>query len=191
MFDGSPVIAKKVEELKRAALDELDHIERLGGAIAAVEMGYMKAQLVESNTARLEAIERNELAVIGVNRFMETEPSPLTTGEDTIMTVAPGVEAEQIARLERMAANARRQGRRVRTRRPAGGGTRRPQHHAAVDRLRQSRRDHRRMGFCASRSVRRISRADRRRPRGAQRHDRARRYPRARSTGCRTSSAAA
>jgi (2R)-ethylmalonyl-CoA mutase len=99
LFDGSPVIAKKVEELKRAALDELDHIERLGGAIAAVEMGYMKAQLVESNTARLEAIERNELAVIGVNRFVETEPSPLTTGEDTIMTVAPEVEAEQIARL--------------------------------------------------------------------------------------------
>ncbi len=99
LFNGSPVIAKKVDELKRAALDELDHIERLGGAIAAVEMGYMKAQLVESNTARLEAIERNELAVIGVNRFVETEPSPLTTGEDTIMTVAPEVEAEQIARL--------------------------------------------------------------------------------------------
>jgi len=99
LFDGSPVIAKKVDELKRDALDELDHIERLGGAIAAVEMGYMKAQLVESNTARLEAIERNELPVIGVNRFLETEPSPLTTGEDTIMTVPPEVEAEQIARL--------------------------------------------------------------------------------------------
>src|SRR5271170_3799019 len=99
LFDGSPVIAKKVEELKRAALDELDHIDRLGGAIAAVEMGYMKAQLVESNTARLEAIERNEQAVIGVNRFVETEPSPLTTGEDTIVTVPPEVEAEQIARL--------------------------------------------------------------------------------------------
>jgi (2R)-ethylmalonyl-CoA mutase len=62
-------------------------------------MGYMKGQLVDSNTARLEAIERNELAVIGVNRFVETEPSPLTTGEDTIMTVPHGVEAEQIARL--------------------------------------------------------------------------------------------
>jgi ethylmalonyl-CoA mutase len=99
LFEGSPVIAKKVDELKRSALDELDHIQRLGGAIAAVEMGYMKAQLVESNTARLEAIERNELAVIGVNRFVETEPSPLTTGEDTILTVPPEVEAEQIARL--------------------------------------------------------------------------------------------
>ena len=99
IFDGSEVIAKKVDELKRAALEELDHIDRLGGAIAAVEMGYMKAQLVESNTARLEAIERNERIVIGVNGFVETEPSPLTTGENTILTVAHEVEAEQIARL--------------------------------------------------------------------------------------------
>jgi ethylmalonyl-CoA mutase len=99
LFDGSAVIAKKVEDLKRAALDELEHIERLGGAIAAVEMGYMKGQLVESNTARLEAIERNEQTVIGVNRFVETEPSPLTSGENTILTVAHEVEAEQIARL--------------------------------------------------------------------------------------------
>jgi ethylmalonyl-CoA mutase len=99
IFDGSAVIAGKVDAIKRAALEELDHIEKLGGAIAAVEMGYMKGRLVESNTARLEAIERNEQVVIGVNRFVETEPSPLTTGEDTIMTVPHEVEAEQIARL--------------------------------------------------------------------------------------------
>jgi (2R)-ethylmalonyl-CoA mutase len=99
IFDGSAEIAAKVEDLKKAALEELDHIERLGGAIAAVETGYMKAQLVESNTIRLEAIERNEQTVVGVNRFIETEPSPLTTGENTIMTVPHEVEAEQIARL--------------------------------------------------------------------------------------------
>jgi (2R)-ethylmalonyl-CoA mutase len=107
IFDGSAEIEKKVEELKRAALDELDHIERLGGAIAAVEMGYMKGQLVESNTIRLEAIERNEQTVVGVNRYIEAEPSPLTTGgEDTIMTVPEEVEAGQVARL-----NAWREGR--------------------------------------------------------------------------------
>ncbi len=77
IFDGSEEIARKVAELKRAALDELDHIDRLGGAIAAVEMGYMKAQLVESNSQRVEAIERGDLTVVGVNRFKETEPSPL------------------------------------------------------------------------------------------------------------------
>jgi (2R)-ethylmalonyl-CoA mutase len=99
VFDGSAEIADKVEGLKRAALEELDQIEKLGGAIAAVETGYMKSQLVQSNTARFEAIERNEQIVVGVNRYTESEPSPLTTGEDTIMTVAPEVEAGQIAQL--------------------------------------------------------------------------------------------
>jgi (2R)-ethylmalonyl-CoA mutase len=99
IFDGSAEIEGKVEELKRAALEELDHIEKLGGAIAAVETGYMKGQLVASNTARLEAIERNDQVAVGVNRYVETEPSPLTTGDDAIMTVPHEVEAEQIERL--------------------------------------------------------------------------------------------
>jgi (2R)-ethylmalonyl-CoA mutase len=99
IFDGSSEIANKVAALKREALDELDHIDKLGGAIAVVEMGYMKAQLVESNTARLEAIERGEQTVVGVNRFIETEPSPLATGDDAILTVPHEVEEQQIARL--------------------------------------------------------------------------------------------
>jgi (2R)-ethylmalonyl-CoA mutase len=99
IFNGSTEIAKKVAALKAEAKDELEHIEKLGGAIAAVEMGYMKAQLVESNTARLEAIERGDHTVVGVNRFTETEPSPLATGEDAILTVPHDVEAQQIERL--------------------------------------------------------------------------------------------
>ena len=99
IFDGSSEIAKKVAALKAEAKEELEHIEKLGGAIAAVEMGYMKAQLVESNTARLEAIERGDHIVVGVNRFTEAEPSPLATGEDAILTVPHDVEAQQIERL--------------------------------------------------------------------------------------------
>ncbi len=99
IFDGSTEIAKKVAALKTEAREELEQIEKLGGAIAAVEMGYMKAQLVESNTARLEAIERGDHTVVGVNRFTETEPSPLATGEDAILTVPHEVEAQQIEHL--------------------------------------------------------------------------------------------
>ncbi|MBV8744116.1 MAG: protein meaA, partial [Xanthobacteraceae bacterium] len=66
IFNGSTEIAKKVAALKAEAKEELEHIEKLGGAIAAVEMGYMKAQLVESNTTRLEAIERGDHVVVGV-----------------------------------------------------------------------------------------------------------------------------
>ncbi len=99
IFDGSTEIAKKVEELKRAAKEELATIERLGGAVAAVEMGYMKQQLVESNTERLEAIEGGSSVVVGVNKFIESEPSPLTGGVDAILTVPHDVEAGQIERL--------------------------------------------------------------------------------------------
>src|ERR1700730_1056097 len=77
IFDGSGEIARKVEELKAEAKDELARIEQMGGAVKAVASGYMKQQLVESNTARLEAIERGEQIVVGVNKYLESEPSPL------------------------------------------------------------------------------------------------------------------
>ena len=54
IFDGNPEIARKVAELKAEAKAELKKIEDLGGAAAAVEIGYMKGKLVEANTARLE-----------------------------------------------------------------------------------------------------------------------------------------
>jgi (2R)-ethylmalonyl-CoA mutase len=100
IFDGSPAIADKVATLKREAKEELAHIEAMGGAVAAVEQGYMKQQLVESNTRRIEAIERSEQTVVGVNRFMESEASPLAGVADAIVTVSPQAEAEQIERLK-------------------------------------------------------------------------------------------
>jgi (2R)-ethylmalonyl-CoA mutase len=99
IFDGSREIAAKVEELKAAAREELAHIDAMGGSVTAVESGYMKQQLVASNTERLEAIERGERIVIGVNRYVETEPSPLSAGEEAVVTVPEAVEADQVARL--------------------------------------------------------------------------------------------
>jgi (2R)-ethylmalonyl-CoA mutase len=100
IFDGSSAIAAKVAELKREAKEELAYIEGLGGAVAAVESGYMKQQLVESNMRRVEAIERGEQTVVGVNRFLEAEPSPLASAADAILTVSAEAEAEQIERLQ-------------------------------------------------------------------------------------------
>ncbi|WP_159727739.1 protein meaA [Methylosinus sp. Ce-a6] len=100
IFDGNPAIAKKVAALKEEAVAELRKIDELGGAAAAVEIGYMKSKLVESNTARLESIEAGEQIVVGVNKFTEGEPSPLTAGDNQIMVVPEHVEAEQIARLQ-------------------------------------------------------------------------------------------
>jgi (2R)-ethylmalonyl-CoA mutase len=100
LFDGSPVMARKVDELKREAKDELKRIDEMGGAVAAVESGYMKRALVDSNTARLEAIERGDQVVVGVNKYLESEPSPLTGGLETIMTVSEEAEVDQIERLK-------------------------------------------------------------------------------------------
>ncbi len=100
IFDGNPEIARKVAELKAEATAELKKIEDLGGAAAAVEIGYMKGKLVEANTARLESIEAGEQIVVGVNKFTGGEPSPLASGDDQIMVVPEHVEAQQISRLK-------------------------------------------------------------------------------------------
>ena len=100
IFDGSAEIERKVDELKAEAKEELRRIDEMGGAVAAVESGYMKQQLVESNTARLERIERGEQIVVGVNKYLESEPSPLTGGVDSIMTVSEDAERDQLERLK-------------------------------------------------------------------------------------------
>ncbi|WP_136645113.1 methylmalonyl-CoA mutase family protein [Tabrizicola sp. YIM 78059] len=97
LFDGNPAIERKVNELKAGALEELAHIDAMGGAVAAI--GYMKSRLVEANAERLAKIESGETTVVGVNRFTTTEPSPLATGEGAIMQADPQAEADQCARL--------------------------------------------------------------------------------------------
>jgi ethylmalonyl-CoA mutase len=97
IFDGSIEIERKVAALKDEAREELAAIERLGGAVAAI--GYMKERLVASNARRLDRIETGEQIVVGVNRFTESEASPLATGEGSILTVPESLEREQIARL--------------------------------------------------------------------------------------------
>ena len=100
IFDGSVVIEKKVASLKEEIREELSRIDAMGGAIAAVESSYMKQALVQSNTARLRAIEAGDTTLVGVNAYTETAPSPLTGGDDSgIMVVDESAERDQIERL--------------------------------------------------------------------------------------------
>jgi ethylmalonyl-CoA mutase len=99
LFDGNPAVDRKVDALKKGALEELAHIDAMGGAVAAI--AYMKGRLVEANAERLAKIESGETTVVGVNRFTTSEPSPLTTGDGLIMTADPQAEADQCARLTR------------------------------------------------------------------------------------------
>jgi len=99
LFDGSHVVAAKTRSLERAAREELDRVLEMGGAVAAIENAYMKQRLVESQTARARAIENGEVTVVGVNAFVNAEPSPLVDGGQAILTVDESAERQQIERL--------------------------------------------------------------------------------------------
>ena len=103
LFDENPAVERKVAALKDGALAELALIDSMGGAVEAID--YMKSRLVESNATRIGQIESGGLTVVGVNAYQTGEPSPLTAGEDAVMSVDPATEAEQIERLHNWCAN--------------------------------------------------------------------------------------
>lgn len=99
IFNGSHVMEARTSEIADAAREEYAKVLDMGGSVQAVE--YMKAELVRSNTARMRRIEAGEQVVVGVNKYVETEESPLLKGVDGgIMKVDPASEAEQVQRLE-------------------------------------------------------------------------------------------
>ncbi|HWD85561.1 MAG TPA: methylmalonyl-CoA mutase family protein [Solirubrobacteraceae bacterium] len=99
IFEGSKVMDGLVAELADGAREEMQRVAELGGAVEAVD--YMKSALVESHRERWRRIESGELTVVGMNRFEETEPSPLTTAEDGgILVVDPAVERERREALD-------------------------------------------------------------------------------------------
>src|SRR6476619_6740710 len=83
LFTGSHVVEAKVAELVAGAKAEIDRVQEMGGAVAAVESGYMKSALVASHARRRQRIESGEDVVVGVNRFETSEPNPLTADLDT------------------------------------------------------------------------------------------------------------
>jgi (2R)-ethylmalonyl-CoA mutase len=102
IFEGSRVIDEKTRAIAESAWREVEEVQRLGGAVACVQSGYIKERLVESNAQRLREIEQGTRTVVGVNRFTETEPSPLVAalgGAAAILTVDPAAERAQIARV--------------------------------------------------------------------------------------------
>lgn len=103
LFDGNSVVDTKVEALKTSARYELKTIESQGGALESID--YMKLRLVESNTLRLQNIESKQTTVVGVNKYINTEESPLISGDGGIMVVDPLVEKDQIDRLNKWRAS--------------------------------------------------------------------------------------
>jgi methylmalonyl-CoA mutase cobalamin-binding domain/chain len=100
LFTGSVVVEAKVAELVAGAREEIDRVQEMGGAVAAVENGYMKGQLVASLAERRRRVESGEAVVVGVNRFDTTEPSPLQAGGAAIEVVDPAAEAAVVEALQ-------------------------------------------------------------------------------------------
>ncbi|MFG3041221.1 protein meaA [Streptomyces sp. NPDC048330] len=101
IFAGSHVIEAKVDSLVEECMAEIGRIEEMGGAMAAVESGYLKSQLVSSHAERRARIEAGDEKIVGVNIFQSTEENPLTADLDTaIMTVDPAVEARVVGSLK-------------------------------------------------------------------------------------------
>ncbi|GIG60889.1 methylmalonyl-CoA mutase [Longispora fulva] len=101
LFAGSHVVEAKTAEIADGARAELDRVLEMGGVVAAVESGYLKSALVSSHAERRRRVESGEEVVVGVNKYAETEPSPLTAaGAAPIEQVDPAVEAAAIASLK-------------------------------------------------------------------------------------------
>ncbi|WP_086862020.1 protein meaA [Amycolatopsis lexingtonensis] len=101
IFDGSHVIQAKVDEIMTGAREEIARVQDLGGAVAAVESGYMKSQLVTSLAEYRRGMENGERILVGVNKFETTEPSPLQAeGAKAIETIDPAVEKAAVTAIE-------------------------------------------------------------------------------------------
>ena len=100
IFNGSKVIDLKVQTIIKNVKKELKNIERMGGAVTSIENSYMKQNLVKSMSKRVESIESGDLIVVGVNKFVESEKSPLTADKKGFMKINPKSENKQIQKLK-------------------------------------------------------------------------------------------
>ena len=100
IFNGSKVIDLKVQTIIKNVKKELKNIERMGGAVTSIENSYMKQNLVKSMSKRVQSIESGDQIVVGVNKFVETENSPLTADKKGFMKINPKSENKQIQKLK-------------------------------------------------------------------------------------------
>ena len=164
LFDGSRVVEARTAELKQAARRELENVLGQGGVVAAVESAYMKQRLVESQSARTQAIESGEQVVVGVNRVHGGRAVPAARRG----AVLPRGRRLGRARADRAAARLPRAPQPAR----GDGGAPEPEGRAGCRRQRDAGehpggargRHHRRVGRRAARALRRVPRAHRRRP---------------------------
>ena len=95
LFDGSPVVQSKVDDLKSQAKAEIEKILDAGGGIEAIKNGYMKSQLVISQAERMARINTGEQVVVGKNRWADGIASPLLSAADGGVFKVDSASAQQ------------------------------------------------------------------------------------------------
>jgi (2R)-ethylmalonyl-CoA mutase len=95
IFAGSHVIEGLVDQLVADARAEMDRIAAMGGAVAAIESGYMKSELVQSHAERRARVESGEQVIVGVNKHVESEPNPMLADLDSAIQAVDSAVAAQ------------------------------------------------------------------------------------------------
>jgi len=97
---GSYLIEYLTEALERQATEYIDKIDKLGGAVAAIEQGFQQREIQESSYRQQKSIEENKATVVGVNKFVS--PSPKMSD---LLRVDPELEKKQRERLAQVKKN--------------------------------------------------------------------------------------
>src|SRR5450631_997021 len=93
-FAGSYAVEAMTDELERAALDLMARVQKMGGALAAVEGGFERAQIEEAAYQVALGVSSGDRVVVGVNAYVSPEEEPYQS-----LRLDPDAEAAQIARL--------------------------------------------------------------------------------------------
>lgn len=94
---GSYLVESLTDEIERRAMAYLDKIDELGGALAAIENGYIQREIQESAYLYQQSVERKEQVIVGVNEFISAEEKPLDT-----LQVDPEVGRRQVQKLQNL-----------------------------------------------------------------------------------------
>jgi len=97
---GSYYVESLTNEVERAALAYIARIDELGGAVAAIESGFMQDEIEQAAYDYAKAVEAGEAVVVGVNRFVEDD-----AGEPEPFPVDPSLQSAQIERLQALRAS--------------------------------------------------------------------------------------
>jgi methylmalonyl-CoA mutase N-terminal domain/subunit len=93
---GSYFVEALTDEVEAAAWDYLDKIDGMGGAVAAIEAGYMQDEIEQAAYEYTKAVDGGQKVIVGVNRFADDAPDPAD-----VFPIDPALQAHQVDRVRR------------------------------------------------------------------------------------------